>query len=1098
MNKQLVSKFFAAFTMVMLVLAGMPVSPAFAATSVLVPWAKAYDQASGTATGINRTILNGSNRVLVVGIVTASASSQIVGDVNGDPTVITYGGVTLTKATGNGLTSGRMHTWLYYLKENAVMDNTARPLNVTMAGAIVNMTVWSAVYAGVDQSLPYATGNNLINVSGSGPAQLSAAMAVNAGQQAIYISGVYDATSVTIPAYTLNANWATAGSNTGTNPAGTGIAWIDEVVSRTVPVANVTDNAATSAITPAGVIRYAISAMSLPAAVPPTFTSLAPAGGTVNSAYSHTYTATGTTPITYSVTVGSLPPGLTLVAGVLSGTPPTAGTYSGTVTAANGVLPNASQAFSITINKANTTTAITSDTPDPSVVGEPVAINFTVTGGAPTTPTSNVTVSDGTQSCTATVATGTCSITFTALGAKLLTATYVGDTNFNGSASAPSTAHTVNLANTTTSITSDTPDPSAGGQAVTVQYAVAVNAPGSGIPTGNVTVSDGVDSCTASIAAGQCNIILTTNGARTLTATYAGDANFNTSTSAGAAHTVDANAPTVSSIDRGNGNPSNLASVDFTVTFSESVTGGSASNFSLVTTGAISGASITSVSAGPGTTRTVTVNTGTGDGTIGLNLINGTGIADLIGNALSTSTFTGQIYTIIKSGPSVTIGAPSLAITSSGPVDFPVAVFFASTVNLTNGDVSLNTTGTAAGTINVTNGSTNNPTVTISAISGDGTIGISIAAGVAADSALPTPNVNPAVGPSATFKVDNTAPKVVTNGVNTNQDTGDGILSEFEVVKVGVAQITVSFTEDVTLSSATNVSNYMLVNDNGNGFDDTPTLTTCATGINPNGGNDSKIVVNSASYNNNGGSGPFVSTLNVNNGNWLTSGDYRLYVCGTTSITDSVGNELNRIGLTLLDFRRNFNVINDEPSAGRNTLSTITQLPITGFPMGKVTKLPSQPANLAYASYSDLWLEIPALKIKKMTIVGVPASTESWDVSWLGKDAGWLNGSAFPTWDGNSVITGHVWDAMNKPGPFAELKQLKYGDQIKIHAFGQVYIYEIRESKLISSSNKASVFKHEEKSWITLVTCEDYKEQSQKYLYRRMVRAVLISVGSEE
>ncbi len=53
-----------------------------------------------------------------------------------------------------------------------------------------------------------------------------------------------------------------------------------------------------------------------------------------------------------------------------------------------------------------------------------------------------------------------------------------------------------------------------------------------------MTVSDGVDSCTGTVAAGTCTITLTTSGSRTLTATYAGDSNFNGSTSAGEPHSV--------------------------------------------------------------------------------------------------------------------------------------------------------------------------------------------------------------------------------------------------------------------------------------------------------------------------------------------------------------------------------------------------------------------------------------------------------------------------------------------------------------------------------------------------------------------------------
>jgi hypothetical protein len=84
-------------------------------------------------------------------------------------------------------------------------------------------------------------------------------------------------------------------------------------------------------------------------AVAPTITSAAPpASGTVGVAYNHTCTATGTTPITF--TTPDLPAGLTLsAAGVISGRPTMSGSFSGTITAANGTAPNATQAFSISV-----------------------------------------------------------------------------------------------------------------------------------------------------------------------------------------------------------------------------------------------------------------------------------------------------------------------------------------------------------------------------------------------------------------------------------------------------------------------------------------------------------------------------------------------------------------------------------------------------------------------------------------------------------------------------------------------------------------------------------------------------------------------------
>ena len=192
-----------------------------------------------------------------------------------------------------------------------------------------------------------------------------------------------------------------------------------------------------------------------------------------------------------------------------------------------------------TVSQAATTAVITDDTPDPSVFGQAVTVTYTVTANPPGsgTPTGNVTVSDGVNNCTGTVAAGSCSLTLTTSGARTLTATYAGNANFNGSVSSGA-SHTVNNAGTTATIASDTPDPSVVGQAVTVTYTVTATPPGSCTPTGNVTVSDGVNNCTGTVAAGSCSLTLTTAGARTLTATYAGDANFNGSISSGASHTV--------------------------------------------------------------------------------------------------------------------------------------------------------------------------------------------------------------------------------------------------------------------------------------------------------------------------------------------------------------------------------------------------------------------------------------------------------------------------------------------------------------------------------------------------------------------------------
>ena len=190
---------------------------------------------------------------------------------------------------------------------------------------------------------------------------------------------------------------------------------------------------------------------------------------------------------------------------------------------------------------APTTTTITSDTPDPSVYSAPVTVSYSVTSPS-ASPTGDVMVSDGVDSCGGTVAGGSCTLTLSTLGPRTLTAWYAGD-----GTSAPSVStgadHTVLQAATTTAVTAHTPSPSAAGQGVTVTYAVAAAAPATAIPTGTVTVSDGVDSCSATAAAGQCGLTITTAGDRTLTASYSGDANFLAS-SGTVSHHVDPGAAT--------------------------------------------------------------------------------------------------------------------------------------------------------------------------------------------------------------------------------------------------------------------------------------------------------------------------------------------------------------------------------------------------------------------------------------------------------------------------------------------------------------------------------------------------------------------------
>ena len=140
-------------------------------------------------------------------------------------------------------------------------------------------------------------------------------------------------------------------------------------------------------------------------------------------------------------------------------------------------------------------------------------------------------------------------ITLTGAGSVTVRASQAGNDNYNPATDVDQT-FTVSKANTVTTITSDSPDPSPQGQSVTVDFSVTSSA---GTPTGSVTVGDGTVSCTASIAAGSgsCSLTFGSLGSSTLTATYAGDDNFNGSASAGEPHGV-----CLTSVTVANGNDS--------------------------------------------------------------------------------------------------------------------------------------------------------------------------------------------------------------------------------------------------------------------------------------------------------------------------------------------------------------------------------------------------------------------------------------------------------------------------------------------------------------------------------------------------------------
>ncbi len=212
---------------------------------------------------------------------------------------------------------------------------------------------------------------------------------------------------------------------------------------------------------------------------------------------------------------------------------------------------------------------------------------------------------------------------------------------------------------------------------------------------------------------------------------------------------TDTTAPTVA-LSAPSANITAGGPVTYTVTYTDGNLGAIAlttGNITLNKTGTADGS--VAVSGTGFNIRTVTISSITGNGTLGISLAAATA-SDVAGNS-APAAGPSTTFTVDNTAPTVAISAPSVSSTANGPVIYTVtyadANFSASTLGI--GGVTFNQTGAANGSLAVT-GSGTTRTVTISSISGTGTLGISLVAGTAGDAAG---NLAPAAGPSATFSV---------------------------------------------------------------------------------------------------------------------------------------------------------------------------------------------------------------------------------------------------------------------------------------------------------------------------------------------------------
>ncbi|MBK7217014.1 MAG: ExeM/NucH family extracellular endonuclease [Candidatus Promineofilum sp.] len=242
-----------------------------------------------------------------------------------------------------------------------------------------------------------------------------------------------------------------------------------------------------------------------------------------------------------------------------------------------------------------------------------------------------------------------------------------------------------------------------------------------------------------------------TDGSHTFEVRAIDAANNTDPTPASYTWVIDTTGPTVTiNQAAGQADPTGSSPINFTVVFSEPVTG---FNDADVTLSGTAGAT-TAVVTGSGTTYNVAVSGMTGSGTV-IATIAANVAEDALGNDNAASTSTDNTVTYNApdtTAPTVTINqaAGQADPTSASPINFTV-VFSEPVTGFTDADVTLS--GTAGATTAIVTGSGTTYNVAVSGMTNDGTVIATVAANVAEDAA--------GNGNAASTSTDNTVTYVV-------------------------------------------------------------------------------------------------------------------------------------------------------------------------------------------------------------------------------------------------------------------------------------------------------------------------------------------------
>ncbi|HEX7085876.1 MAG TPA: Ig-like domain-containing protein [Vicinamibacterales bacterium] len=336
--------------------------------------------------------------------------------------------------------------------------------------------------------------------------------------------------------------------------------------------------------------------------------------------------------------------------------------------------------------------------------------------------------------------------------------------------------------------------------ALTINFTVEFSEPVSGFETGDVTLSGTADAKTAVVTGSGTTYNVAVSGMTqsgtviaSIGAGVAQDSagNLNEAAPSAAIVTYDITPPTVTvNQASGQGDPTNTSPIIFAVEFSEPVSGFESSD---VLVSGTAEATTVQVS-GSGTSYEVKVSGMTTDGTVVVTIPAGAA-TDAAGNGNSASTSTDNEVTYDTTPPEVTVNQAvgQADPTNSPPIRFTV-VFSEPVSDFTSADVAVS--GTAGATTATVTGSGTTYTVEVSGMTTDGTVVVTVPAGVAKDAAGNSNNASTSTDNEVTYDI--TPPEVTVNQAVGQADPTNASPINFTVV---FSEPVSDFTSaDVTLS----------------------------------------------------------------------------------------------------------------------------------------------------------------------------------------------------------------------------------------------------------------------------------------------------------